>query len=108
MFLYVTYKYTLNARLIVNTDLSDVLCIMQYNILTATPSFITSGLILAIYYVQYLQAIPYFKNKIPCFLLKPYQNHIPFRGRYSIPPNALNLEKIELQIRNFPLSLDLL
>ena len=80
-------------------------CIMQYNILTATPSFITSGLILAIYCVQYLQAIPYFKNKILCYLLKPYKNHIG--GKYSIP-NALNLEKIELQIHNFPLSLDLL
>ena len=81
---------------------------MQYNILTATPSFITSGLILAIYCVQYLQAIPFFRNKISYYLLKPYQTHMPFRGGgYSIP-NALNLKKIELQIHNFALSLDLL
>ena len=52
-------------------------CIMQCNILIATPSFITSKLVLAIYGVQYLQAMSFLRNKIPYHLLKPYQNHMP-------------------------------
>ena len=69
-------------------------CIMQYNILTATPSFITLGFILAIYCVQYLQAMPFLRNKIPYCLLKPYQKHVPFQG--------------EVKIHNYTLSVDLL